>query len=577
MENEKRKDAALNKVEKIADEKTAKPRAATFAAVKPVKKKRATESAAAGGVTAREKREEAAVKKLIERQAAKEKKQADKEKRRAAKLLGEEKRKTKAEKRKAVKAEKAAAKRRRVAEKRARRIAQKAEKSANGKKGVGGWIAAVATLSCATLILATLLTAQLSGRNFGRHPAADASASAARSFYDFVGFVDGMETDMSKIFVSTDDGGRQRLLCELSLKSNLADSALTQLPIADESKFYTSKYVNQVGDYAKYLNNRLISGERLTEKDMSDLRGLYEINRNLKTSLSALADSIGENYDFKNLADNNAEDVIIKRFGRLEESAADYPQMIYDGPFSDGLDAIRPKGLSGEKISKAQAEENFRRDFADYGVKKIETTSVAEDVKIDRYNVLATTECGDVFAQYSVNGGKLLSFLANKTCGEEKISEDGATRGAEEFLSKIGFNGMKLVWNYSTDGTEYFNYAYERDGVVAYTDLVKLTVCRETGRVTAMDAEEYYLNHVERGGFVAEKTIAEAEAKVSETVNVVARGRAIVPVGNGKEKRAYEFIGTSGEDEYYVYVDADTLSEIRIYKVVDTREGRLLV
>ena len=49
---------------------------------------------------------------------------------------------------------------------------------------------------------------------------------------------------------------------------------------------------------------------------------------------------MGENYDFKNLAENNANDLIVKQFNELEKSAVDYPQMIYDGPFSDGLDAI---------------------------------------------------------------------------------------------------------------------------------------------------------------------------------------------------------------------------------------------
>lgn len=50
-----------------------------------------------------------------------------------------------------------------------------------------------------------------------------------------------------------------------------------------------------------------------------------------------------------------------------------------------------------------------------------------------------------------------------------------------------------------------------------------------------------------------------------------------MPIGNGKETFAYEFAGTYEGDEYYVFLDADTLKEIKIYKVVETEEGRLLV
>lgn len=672
MENEnKKKDAAVDKVEKIVDngakkstddkpfEKAQNVKKQT-AGKQPAKKQSGRGKKKSGNakakVTAEKVRTEKAEKKLKERQAKKAARvAAEKEKRERRRVKAEEKAKTAAEakqakqkkiraakiakKRKAesvkalkiqkheerlakkealkheskeerqkrlaaekqakikIRADKAAAKAdlkkkksERKTEKNRLKAERKAEKSkakntrkserqkTRAKRGIGGWLAAVISLGCAVLILGSLLTVQFIGVGGGSHPAMNASANTARNFYDFVGYVDGMETDMSKVFVSTDNGGRQKILTELSLKSNLADSALAQLPIADESKYYTSKYINQVGDYAKYLNNRLINGDSLTKDDLDNLQKLYEINVNLKSALSTLAAGVGENYDFKNLAENNANDLIVKQFNELEKSAVDYPQMIYDGPFSDGLDAIEPKGLDGEEISKMQAEENFNRDFASYGIKKIIETSAVENTKIDCYSVIAETEeGGDVAAQYTVKGGKLLSFLARKECADTEIDEDAAERSAEEFLAAAGFKNMKRVWRYETDGVEYFNYAYVHDGAIVYPDLVKLTVCRETGRVTGMDAEEYYLNHTERGKFTAKYSITQAEEKVNDTILVSGRNRAITPIGNGKETVAYEFIGTYEGDTYYVFVDANTLKEIKIYKAVDTDEGRLLI
>ena len=644
MENEnKKKDAAVDKVEKIVDngakkstddkpfEKAQNVKKQT-AGKQPAKKQSGRGKKKRGNakakITAEKVRTEKAEKKLKERQAKKAARvAAEKEKRERRRVKAEEKAKTAAEakqdKQKKIRAAKIAKKRKaesvkalkiqkheerlakkealkheskeerqkRLAAEKQAKIKIRADKAAakadlkkkkserkTAKRGIGGWLAAVISLGCAVLILGSLLTVQFIGVGGGSHPAMNASANTARNFYDFVGYVDGMETDMSKVFVSTDNGGRQKILTELSLKSNLADSALAQLPIADESKYYTSKYINQVGDYAKYLNNRLINGDSLTKDDLDNLQKLYEINVNLKSALSTLAAGVGENYDFKNLAENNANDLIVKQFNELEKSAVDYPQMIYDGPFSDGLDAIEPKGLDGEEISKMQAEENFNRDFASYGIKKIIETSAVENTKIDCYSVIAETEeGGDVAAQYTVKGGKLLSFLARKECADTEIDEDAAERSAEEFLAAAGFKNMKRVWRYETDGVEYFNYAYVHDGAIVYPDLVKLTVCRETGRVTGMDAEEYYLNHTERGKFTAKYSITQAEEKVNDTILVSGRNRAITPIGNGKETVAYEFIGTYEGDTYYVFIDANTLKEIKIYKAVDTDEGRLLI
>lgn len=87
----------------------------------------------------------------------------------------------------------------------------------------------------------------------------------------------------------------------------------------------------------------------------------------------------------------------------------------------------------------------------------------------------------------------------------------------------------------------------------------------------------YYLNHTERGKFTAKYSITQAEEKVNDTLLVSGRNRAITPIGNGKETVAYEFIGTYEGDTYYVFVDANTLKEIKIYKAVDTDEGRLLI
>lgn len=457
---------------------------------------------------------------------------------------------------------------------------KRANKNGNngGKRGVGGWIAAVVSLGCATLVLSSLLTLSLFTDRLEFSKVNTNSTSSQRAFYDFVGYVDNMETNMAKFFVSSDASGKQRILTSLAVQSNLADEALSELPIMDESKYMTSKYINQVGDYSKYLNNRLIDGYPLTESEINSMRELYKINLNLKKVLSDLSASITESYDFSALSKNDANDLIISQFNEIESGAMEYPSMIYDGAFSDGLLERKPKGIIGEEITELEAQEIFKNLFGRYGIERIEVTGMVENSGIQCYNLISETEQnGEVYAQISKVGGKLIMFNAYKGCTGLNVGEEESVAIAEEFIQTLGIPDMTCVWSYSSGSTVYLNFASDKNGIIAYPDLVKVKVCRERGLVSGIDTDKYYMNHVERQIEDPKYTLNDAYEKVSEHLEIRSSAVAIIPTGGGNEKLAYEFIGDYEGESYYVYIDANTLQEADIFKVVNTAQGRLLI
>lgn len=447
----------------------------------------------------------------------------------------------------------------------------------NRSRGVGGWLAAVISLGCSVLVLGSVLALSLftDVLSFGKKDGG--TEATERAFYDLVGYVDNIETNMSKLFVASDSESQQKILGDLMVQSNLADSSLAALPVMDESKHYASKYINQVGDYAKYLNNRLIDQQTLTNEDMDRLVELYNVNTDLKEALTTLSAKVNEEYDFDLLKDNNANDLIISQFNDFEKGAVDYPEMIYDGAFSDGVNNKEVKGLSGEEIDETVAIEKFNEIFAEYGELDPSVMGMTENSEIICYNVTSMTEGGEIYAQISKIGGKLVMFNAYRECGEVKLSEEECIVKAGEFLEKLGYKDMKCVWNYASGGTEHLNFAYTENGVIMYPDLVKLNVCMETGVVTGLDADNYYINHTDRLIGKAKHDMGEAFDKVNVKLDVQDERVTVIPLGNGRETLAYEFIGTYNGSVYYVYVDANTLKEVEIYKVVDTEQGRLLM
>ncbi len=477
----------------------------------------------------------------------------------------------------ALKEQKAALRRQKMADKRALKE-QKRELRAQSRRekrsrGIGGWLAAVISLASVVLVLGTLFALNMFGM-FGGNMKND--AQVAETYYDLVDYVGNMDVNMSKLLVSNDEAQQQKILTELSTQASLAASDMGRLPIKDEGKYYTTKFINQVADYAKYLNNRLIDGHSLTEKDYENLKSLYEINNKIKSEFALLSDNIGENFDFNTILDDNGDNLFIEKFVELESNAVEYPKLIYDGPFSDALDEKEVKGLSGEDITTPTAQETFSKIFSSRGVKNVEVVGEGAG-KIHTYNVEADTEAGMLYAALTKKGGKLLQFNHYMDCSESNFDMDSCVKIGNEFLRENGLDNMKAVWATESEFVCYVNYCFEQNGVVVYPDMIKLTVCKERGEVSGFDATSYYLNHTVRKIGEAQISVEKAEKSLSTNLDVEGSRLVVIPKGETQEVLAYEFMGTSGGTTYYVYVDAVTGKEVQIFSVVKTTEGTYLL
>ena len=242
-------------------------------------------------------REQIRADKRVEMARLKAHKKAEREKLKAAALRDKNRRK-------------AELKEKRLATKEARRIerdrAKNKRKAQN--KGTGGWLAAVISLGVATLVLASVLTF-----TFLMPSASDGMLEMgySKSFYSTVEQVDNIDLNLSKVLATRDTSAMQKYLVDTAINSEIAENELQQLPLKDESKHYTTKLVNQIGDFSKYLNNKLIEGEKLTEQDYNSLRALYNANLNLKNSLQSMMSEMGEDFSMMSLLDGGNGNTII--------------------------------------------------------------------------------------------------------------------------------------------------------------------------------------------------------------------------------------------------------------------------
>ena len=462
-----------------------------------------------------------------------------------------------------------------MANKRAKQENRRRDRQRNKdrNKGYGGWLAAVISLGIATLVLSSVLTF-----TFLMPSTEDNMLEAAyhKSFYDTVEQVDNIDLNLSKALVTADSGAMQRYLVDTAINSELAENDIQQLPLQDESKHYTTKLINQIGDFTKYLNNKIINGESLSKSDYAALNGLYQANRTLKESLNKMMTTMGNDYAFSAMIDGGKSDMIIEGFSELQNLSVQYPELIYDGPFSDGLMNREIKGLNGAEVDQAYAREQFAKLFAEYNPKDIKSMGETT-ANIECFNVEGTINGDAALAQFSKKGGKLIMYSYAGSCNEVRCDREQATLVAEKFLTDLGIKDMKPVWINLSNNLYTINFAYEKGGVIVYSDLIKIRVCAETEMVIGFEASTYYTNHTDR--VIDKPTLSEkqAKSKISENISVDSVRLAVVPIGTKSEKLCYEIAGEYDGSTYYVYIDAISGRQVEMFKVIESTEGTLLM
>ncbi len=447
------------------------------------------------------------------------------------------------------------------------------QKNKQRKIGIGGWVTAVVSLGVCTLLLATALTLVFILPSSSDK---DVENLYQKSFYNTTSEIDNIDADLSKAIVTNDKSALQKYLVDIAINSELCESDISSLPLQDENKFYTTKLINQIGDYSKYLNNKIIDGEDLTDKDRSTLVSLYNSNLVLKNAFQNMSANMDEDYSFNALLDAKEGDIVLDGFNELQNLSVEYPELIYDGPFSDGKDTREIKGLTGEEINKEGAQKIFIETFGGYGLNNIEFAGENKG-SIECFNYQAEIGEDIIYAQISKKGGKVLMFSYSGSCKAINIDREYAEEKGLEFLSAIGVENMKAVWINLANNVYTINFAYEDNGIVVYSDLIKIRVCAETGMVIGMEGTSYYTNHIERSIPSALISESEAREKVSSNIEIESARKAIVPIGNSSEKLCYEFSGRYNDSLYYVYIDARTGKQVEMFKVIDSTEGELLI
>ncbi len=407
------------------------------------------------------------------------------------------------------------------------------------------------------------------------------------AFYDMSGFVDNVQMLLLKSMLTSTPEMTALILQDAWRQANMAQANLGRLPVTQHVLANTSKFLTQVGDLAYTLNVQTLDGKPITDEQHKTMEQLYgfavELDKSLQdleTQLSTGRIKWGELEErgvtlFSKTSANMPED----QFANLDKTFQEYPTLIYDGPFSDHMTTVKPKGLTGDSLDVEQGKNRVIEFFGKDRVASVEHigSNDIEPLKTYSYKVLFNSMPEEQFALIDITqkGGHVYWMLYNRSVPEQKLNIDQAKETGRKFLDDHGIKNMKDTYYINQDNTATINFAYEQANVVVYPDLIKLKIALDNGEIIGMEAKGYIYSHTVRDIPVPALSMDAAMGMLNSNIEVLSSGLAIIPTEFKTEIFTYEFKGRLFEKDFLIYINAKTGREEKILLIINTPDGIL--
>ncbi|WIV12268.1 germination protein YpeB [Proteiniborus sp. MB09-C3] len=411
-----------------------------------------------------------------------------------------------------------------------------------------------------------------------------------RLFHDTKAHVANVQVGLSKALLSDSMDQNVLLLSQIMQQASLAQDKLAQLPVSHSDISKTKKYLTQVADYSYSMIRQHLDGNKPDSKQREAMFKLQDYSAYLTRELSTVQDKImtgqmtlGKIQQKQREGLKEADkDMLNTRLTKFEETMTEYPELIYDGPFSDQIMNMKPKGLGEKNVSADEARkiaEDFLGDQQKGNLELFEEGEHSNNAAtIPSYTFSLSTgnkkEAAGAYISISKQGGHVVWMTNPRNVSSISLSMKQAQDRALKFLEEKGYKNMEPNYSLKNDGTGLFNFAYTENDVTIYPDLIKVRVALDSGEIVGFDAATYLHAHHSREIPAPQITQEEARGKVRLDFNIDSVRLAMIPKGS-KEVLCYEFKGKYKENDYIVYINALDGREEQILQIIKDENGTL--
>lgn len=405
-----------------------------------------------------------------------------------------------------------------------------------------------------------------------------------RALGDLADSVSAMQNTLRKAMYTGTASTQTAVSAELIEQSGGAKAALAALPFSQERAERVSRFLSQVGDYALALSRSSIAGHPLEDRDLQNLSALREYAGKLSDALGQLQARLSAEQSnivhtvslLNNVGELEELALLDDDFDQLAEEFAQFPALLYDGPFSDHLSRREPLFLQNQDpVTLAQATD-LAAEFLGCSVEELSFSGEGNgDLPV------YTFTWGPSMVNITRQGGRVSYFRKSGTVRTARMSTQDAIRAAKDYLSALDLPSLRESYYVQNDGLCAINFHttldIEGESALCYPDLVKVVIELNEGGAVEMDCTGLLMNHQERSLAGPSITKEAAEEALSPALQAESAALAVIPTPGMDEVLCWEMHCTAADGtEVLSYVNAATGQEEQLYLLQRDDHGVLV-
>lgn len=413
-------------------------------------------------------------------------------------------------------------------------------------------------------------------------------AEYSKNMYELINSVQNIRVNLGKSAIV---GSREQSIIvfgDIFRNAAIANDKLHSLPIEQQTIQSTSKFLSQVGDFCYSLGRSASQGKNLEEKDYDTIETLKNRSFELESSLNQVANDINSGKvkwgeirkKVSGVLAKNGEEGVVEKFSTIQKQVSQYPALIYDGPFSDNVQDIKPRVNLEKEVSKEEAQKLAEKAI---GKNRIESITLKEDntrTNIPTYSfdimLKGRDEKSKVVCDISKKGGRVVYILDYRQVKTPKLSKEKAMELGKSYLKGLGYDNMYPTYALNYNNTLIVNYVYKQGNIIIYPDQIKVKMALDNGNIIGVESEKYLISHLDKRNIESPKVTKEiAKQRVGKKLSIKSVKLAIVPTETNTEALCYEFSGIYNQESFIVYINANTGFEQRIIQIINTPNGEL--
>lgn len=411
----------------------------------------------------------------------------------------------------------------------------------------------------------------------------------SKNMFELISSVQNIRVNLAKAGVV---GSREQSIVvfeEIFRNSSMANDKLNSLPIPQEVAANSSKFLSQIGDFCYTLGTSASEGKQLTEEDYASIERLKKQSFALEEQLNNISSNINQGNIKWGEIRKKVTGVLAKQDGQLvsdkftgiQKQIAQYPSLIYDGPFSDNNLDINPRINEQNLISMEDGKKAAIKIIGNDRVSSIDYKANESNTKIDSYRFDVKIKGRDskkssIICELSKRGGKVVYLLDSRAVGQPRINLPKALDIGTKYLNSIGYKNMNPIYTLNYGNIAVISFVYKQDDIIMYPDQIKLKVALDNGDIVGIESEKYLISHIDNRKLNSPKiTEKQAKSKVGKRLKISSVKLAVIPTDTNKEVLCYEYSGVYNNDNFKVYINAETGFEQKIIQIINTPNGQL--